>query len=160
MRRPTGGTSGPVASLGGAGILNRMGDSDSSLDHQGLEVLPPEECWKLIGSSPVGRISFVDEGSPMILPVNHAVVGHRVVFRTARGTLLHEALMGRPVAFEVDGFDEAERSGWSVVLRGLAGLADDEDSLDGLGLRPWADAVDRNDWVSVIPDEVSGRRIT
>lgn len=73
----------------------------TTVDRQGLEVLGPQECWKLIASSPVGRVAFAQEGGPMVLPVNHGLVGHRVVFRTLRGALLHEALMERPVA--VDG---------------------------------------------------------
>lgn len=129
------------------------------LDHQGLEVIDADECWALLAATPVGRIAFVDAGEPMILPVNHAVVGHRVVFRTLRGTLLHEALMRQPVAFQVDGWDPEARTGWSVVVRGVADLADDDDSLDDLDLRPWADAVQRDDWVEVRPDEVSGRRV-
>jgi nitroimidazol reductase NimA-like FMN-containing flavoprotein (pyridoxamine 5'-phosphate oxidase superfamily) len=107
----------------------------------------------------VGRVAFVDAGEPVVLPVNHAVSGRRVVFRTARGALLHEALMDRPVAFEVDDFDAGRRTGWSVLVRGRATLADDTDELDALGLDAWADAVERDDWVTIVADEVTGRRI-
>ena len=113
----------------------------------------------MIDDSPVGRVAFVEDGGPVVLPVNHALVGHRVVFRTARGALLHEALMDRPVAFEVDGFDPASRSGWSVLVKGQAHLADDPDALEELGLEAWADAVERNDWVAIQAEEVTGRRI-
>lgn len=133
---------------------------DTARDHQGLEVLSADECWARLGARPVGRIAFVDAGEPMILPVNHAVTGRRIVFRTARGALLHEALMNRPVAFEVDGFEEATRTGWSVLVRGQARLADDVAGLDDLGLSPWADAIDRDDWVQIVAEEVTGRRIT
>ena len=136
-----------------------MSQPNPSLDHQGLEVLSTDECWELAASTPVGRVAFVEAGDPAIFPVNHAVVGHRVVFRTARGALLHEALMDRPVAFEVDGFDPDRRSGWSVLVRGQAGLADDADHLDDLGLDAWADAVERNDWVAIRVEEITGRRI-
>jgi nitroimidazol reductase NimA-like FMN-containing flavoprotein (pyridoxamine 5'-phosphate oxidase superfamily) len=129
------------------------------LDHQGMEVLSPDECWSLLASMPVGRVAYVEAGEPIVLPVNHTVVGHRVAFRTARGALLHEALMDRSVAFEVDDFDPAQRSGWSVLVRGRAAVADDEDQLEQLGLDAWADSVDRDDWVVILPDEVTGRRI-
>lgn len=129
------------------------------MDHQGLEVLDVAECWERLAAAPVGRVAFVEGGEPMILPVNHAVVGHRIVFRTARGSLLHEALMREPVAFQVDGYDAAARTGWSVVARGVAGLAADHDSLAELDLRPWADAIDRDDWVEVVVEEISGRRV-
>lgn len=133
--------------------------SAESRDHQGLEVLSTEECWSLVAEVPVGRVAFVEDGEPTILPVNHAVIGHRVVFRTAKGMLLHEALMDRPIAFEVDGFDEDRRSGWSVLLRGRAGLAEPSPELDQLELDPWADAIDRNDWVAIMVEEITGRRI-
>lgn len=129
------------------------------LDHQGLEVLSPTECWALLASVPVGRVGFTEAGEPVILPVNHSCVGHRVVFRTARGELLHEALMVRPVAFEVDGYDAERRTGWSVLVRGRVTLAGDELRLDALGLDAWADAIERDDWVAIVADEVTGRRI-
>lgn len=131
----------------------------TTVDHQGLEVLDTEECWTLIGDTPVGRVAFVDAGEPVVLPVNHALVGHRIVFRTIRGALLHEALMDRPVAFEVDDFDSGTRSGWSVLVRGQARVADDAEDLDRLGLEAWADAVEREDWVVIVAEEITGRRI-
>lgn len=139
-----------------------MSNNDSSsvsLDHQGLEVLSTDECWHLLRESPLGRVAFVDAGEPMVFPVNHAVVGHRVTFRTAHGALLHEAFMDSPVAYEVDGYDAADRSGWSVLVRGQASLADDDIDAEGLGLEPWADAVDRDDVVTILVEEITGRRI-
>lgn len=136
-----------------------MNTPEPSLDHQGLEVLTPEECWQMITTMPVGRVAFVESGDPVVLPVNHALDGHRVVFRTARGALLRSALMDRPVAFEVDDFDPRTRTGWSVVVRGVARIPDDTDHLEELGLDAWADAVDRSDWVVVQAEEITGRRI-
>jgi len=66
------------------------------------------------------------------------------------------------VSFEVDDIDSASRSGWSVVVKGRAELVDDEATVERLastGLTPWADAVDRPEWILVRPDTVSGRRI-
>lgn len=131
----------------------------TNLDHQGLEVLSPDECWQLLGDTPVGRVAFLEAGEPMVLPVNHAVDGHRVVFRTFRGSLLHEALMAQPVAFQVDGFDAVERTGWSVLARGVADLAEDQERLAELELHPWADTVERDDWVQIRVEEITGRRI-
>lgn len=136
-----------------------MGTADRTLDHQGLEVLDAASCWALAAAAPVGRIAFVEGGEPVVLPVNHAVVGHRIVFRTFRGSLLHEALLREPVAFQVDGFDPATRSGWSVLVRGVADLVDDLADLGDLDLQPWADSVARDDWVQIRAEEVSGRRI-
>ena len=134
-------------------------DDGISLDHQGLEVLSTDECWQRIREAPVGRVAFVAGGEPLVLPVNHATVGHRIVFRTARGALLHEALLTRSVAFEVDDFDRDARSGWSVLVRGQADIPRDSSDLEALNLDAWADATQRDDWVQILAEEVTGRRI-
>ena len=127
-------------------------------DHQGLEVLPIEECWARIAGEVVGRLAFVQAGEPVVLPVNHAVRGHRIVLRTAHGSILDEALDERPVAFEVDGFDIGAREGWSVLVRGVAHVLDD-DAVDP-SLDAWADTIERDVWVEILAEEVTGRRIT
>jgi nitroimidazol reductase NimA-like FMN-containing flavoprotein (pyridoxamine 5'-phosphate oxidase superfamily) len=132
--------------------------TDPIVDHQGLEIIGAEECWNLIAQSPVGRIAFIERGEPTVFPVNHAVVGRRVVFRTARGAALHQALNDRPIAFEVDDFDTGSLTGWSVLVRGVATLAADLED-EPVDLVPWADSIDRDDWVAVVAEEVSGRRI-
>ncbi len=132
--------------------------ADPITDHQGLEVIDNDECWRLIGESPVGRIAFIEAGEPTIFPVNHTVVGRRVVFRTARGAALHQALSDRPIAFEVDGFDTGTLTGWSVLVRGTATTAPDLED-EPVHLVPWADSIERDDWVAVVAQEVTGRRI-
>ena len=134
-------------------------DRTNPLDHQGLEVLSPEECWRLLREAPVGRVAFLEAGQPQILPVNHGVLGHRVVIRTARGALLNQAVLNRPLAFEVDGYDEATRTGWSVVVRGLGEPLRGDADPASFGLEPWADAVARDEIVELWPEEVTGRRI-
>ena len=131
----------------------------SNLDHQGLEILSPRECLELTASTPVGRIAFVQAGEPMVFPVNHGVKEGHIYFRTSRGALLHEALMGQPVAFEVDGFDMESRTGWSVLVRGQARVVDDPSETEGLGIEVWPDAVEREDWVTLMSEEMTGRRI-
>ena len=65
-----------------------MRTSSLPLDHSGLGVLPLEECRRRLQAAKVGRVSFVDQGEPVILPVNHALDGEAVVFRTAAGSKL------------------------------------------------------------------------
>ena len=43
------------------------------LDHSGLGVLPREECLRRLRAAKVGRVSFVDHGEPVILPLAPAV---------------------------------------------------------------------------------------
>lgn len=44
---------------------------DYPTDRAGLDVLPFEECLRLLASVPVGRVGFVAEGEVVMLPVNH-----------------------------------------------------------------------------------------
>jgi uncharacterized protein len=137
-------------------------DDPRAVDHAGLEVLSLSECVELLESSYVGRLAFVDRGEPAILPVNFRTHRGSVVFRTALGSKLDAAAVGRAAAFEVDGFDETYHTGWSVLVKGTLVEVDDEDEVEVLGtlhLRPWATAVERPYWVRLVATEISGRRI-
>lgn len=99
--------------------------------------------------------------SPDILPVNYALDGRSLVFRTAPGKKL--AAVGRQerVVFEVDDVDPDWSRGWSVVLRGFAEHVTDPDDvarLDELPLHPW-DPAPKTDYVSITTHVVSGREI-
>lgn len=130
-------------------------------DHGGLETLPFDECLSLLASVPVGRVGFYADGEVLVLPVNHAVDGQDVVFRTARGSKLSAAEGHGLVAFEADDYDPPTRSGWSVLVNGRAEVIYDDDEitrLSGLGLHPWADAVERPFWIRIRPTSVTGRQ--
>ena len=132
------------------------------LDHSGLGVLSTRECFERIARTPVGRIAFISNGDPLILPVNHAVDGDAVVFRSNAGSKLLAADTGSSVAFEVDGFEATRRSGWSVVIRGIAETVEDEQEiarLDEFAVEPWADGGDRPFWVRVTTFGITGREI-
>jgi nitroimidazol reductase NimA-like FMN-containing flavoprotein (pyridoxamine 5'-phosphate oxidase superfamily) len=132
------------------------------VDHQGLEVLDDRRCLELIESTPVGRVAFVSSGEPHILPVNHVLLRGRVHFRSATGLTLLAATRHAMMAFEVDGHDEATRTGWSVLVRGTSHFEQDEHVLGELAaqdLHPWADQVERRHWVTITIEELSGRRI-
>lgn len=140
-----------------------MKDSETTtprpVDRLGLEVLGPDECWELLRAARVGRLGFMADGGPLVLPVVHATIGRRIAFRSQPGGKLAAAHMGVPVAFEVDGWDEETRSGWSVVARGTAESApDDTPELDALDHDPWIPEVVDGTWVEIRVDEISGRR--
>ena len=133
-----------------------------SLDHAGLAVLPHEECLRRLRQAQVGRVAFVDQGEPVILPVNHRVDGEAVVFRTAPGAKLFAADAELPVAFEVDGFDVDRRAGWSVVIRGIATIVQEDADiarLTLLGVSPWADLAERTNWVRIRAYSITGREV-
>jgi uncharacterized protein len=132
------------------------------IDHAGLEILPFETCLLLLASAPVGRVSFCADGEVVVLPVNHAMDGQDVVFRTAHGSKLAAAGERSLVAFEADDYDRQTRSGWSVLVTGRATVVYEQDEVQGLahlGLRPWGTAVERPFWVRICPSSVTGRRI-
>lgn len=137
-----------------------MDARDGAVDHLGLAILSPEECWSLIEATPIGRVAFVDAGAPIVLPVTHGVRGRRIVFLSPEGGKLAAARMAPAVAFEVDDWDAEERTGWSVVAQGVAETVPaDVADLDALGVEPWLDGAARGTWIEIRVDEVTGRRL-
>ena len=55
---------------------------------------------------------------PDMFPINYVMDRGNVVFRTAEGTKLAAAVLGRAVAFEVDGYEPEAGVAWSVVMKG------------------------------------------
>ena len=132
-------------------------------DHAGLAVLPLEDCLRLLGSVPVGRIGFQADGEVVVLPVNHVVDGRSVAFRTAAGSKLSAAEGQSHVVFEADDYDARCRAGWSVVVNGYAQAVYEDaeiEALDRRGLDSWVDQADRPFWIRIRPESVSGRVIT
>ena len=132
------------------------------LDHSGLAVLPKDECMRRLRQARVGRVAFIEQGEPIILPVNHGMDGDAVVFLTAPGSKLLAAEDEIPVAFEVDGYDPDRRAGWSVLVRGSATIVEEQAAvkkLIALGVSPWADLVERRHWVRIKAYSLTGREI-
>lgn len=80
--------------------------------------LDEHTCRQLLASHDVGRIAINADPSPEVLPVNYALRGDDIVFRTARGIKQTAAKHSRAATFEVDGVDRERRSAWSIVIRG------------------------------------------
>ena len=98
------------------------------------------ECDQLLRSNRVGRIGFVADGWPTVLPVNYVMDGDSIVIRTDSGTKFAALRFGAEVAFEIDAIEPVHRSGWSVLLHGNAAEIVDADELthvQSLGLRAW-----------------------
>ena len=132
-----------------------------STDHAGLEIVPFDECLRLLGSVPLGRLGFFADGEVVILPVNHIIDGQDPVFRTARGSKLSAAAGQGLVCFEADQYDEHTRAGWSVVVTGRAEVVYEESEVQRLnrhGLHPWVTAVERPFWIRIRATSVSGRQ--
>jgi nitroimidazol reductase NimA-like FMN-containing flavoprotein (pyridoxamine 5'-phosphate oxidase superfamily) len=131
------------------------------LDRNGLEVLPREECLHLLGTSRVGRVVVTDRALPAAFPVNFALLDDDVVFLTTAGSKLDAADEEEVMAFEVDEIEPALRSGWSVLVQGLASVLTDHDDLvraQALGLESWTPGGNRQ-FVRISSELVSGRRL-
>jgi nitroimidazol reductase NimA-like FMN-containing flavoprotein (pyridoxamine 5'-phosphate oxidase superfamily) len=131
-------------------------------DHAGLAILPLDDCFRLAGSVPVGRIGFQADGEVVVLPVNHVVDGQCIAFKTAAGSKLSAADGQTRIVFEADDYDAGRRAGWSVVMNGLAEVVYEDadiEALDRHGLDSWADEADRPFWIRIRPESVSGRLI-
>ena len=126
--------------------------------------LPRAECLRLLAANRFGRLAVaLSEGAPVIRPVNYLFdeSSQSVVFRTTDGSKLHGVLHAGEAAFEIDGVDEASRTGWSVIIRGVAEEVTNQTEvrrLDTLGLTPWAPGRRRR-WVRIRARMVTGRRI-
>lgn len=127
-----------------------------------LETLEYDECLRLLGSVPIGRVAFTSAALPWVLPVTFALHGDVVVFRTHPGSKLDVALRNAIVAFEVDEYDTEHRRGWSVTVVGPAALVTDQDRLEelaGLDLVPWAPGP-HDHVVTITIEMLHGRRIS
>lgn len=124
-------------------------------------MLTSDESFALLDSVPVGRIAFVADGAIQVFPVTFSVSATRIVFQSAIGSKLDAAEMARAVAFQADAWDEATRTGWSVLVRGPARIVADPERLavlDDLGLEPWLGGEDMQ-WIEIPVADISGRRL-
>lgn len=126
-----------------------------------LEDIAEAECLEILGRHSLGRVAIVVDGQPKIFPVNYAMGGRVITFRTGSGTKLSHA-PGSKVSFEIDGYDSLAGVGWSVMVQGVA--VDATDSFDDVswaaraaapralapGAKPFRVAID--------PSEITGRR--
>ena len=126
-----------------------------------VEYLSQQTCWELLASTPVGRIGVLVDSAPEVYPVNYAVDGRSLVFRTDPGNKLRGLGRSPSVCFQIDWFDLDQRTGWSVLVKGRAEEILDSDELQRaahIGLEYWTFGA-KDCWVQVIPVEVTGRRI-
>jgi uncharacterized protein len=106
-------------------------------------------------------VVLVDDRGPLALPVNFVLNQYTVLFRTDEGTKLDVAVRLGPVAFQIDGVDQATRTGWSVLVRGEAKEVTDPAELAlvrRLPLYPWAPGA-KDHYVRILPSSLTGRRI-
>ncbi len=127
------------------------------------EILTLEECLHLLRSQRVGRLAVVAGQYPLVVPVNYAIDGDVIVFRTGPGTKL-SAAHHRNVAFQVDEIDLDHRRGWSVLVTGMAEVVTEKHDSQtisrtkALSIDPLEDSP-KETWVRILVAAISGRRI-
>jgi uncharacterized protein len=129
----------------------------------GLSTLTVDECRGLLVTHRprLGRLAFVADDWPLVLPMNYALDGDVVYFRTAAGRKLFAASRCARVTFQVDHVDEVWEDGWSLLAFGWLRMVEDPGELARvrhLPLRPWAGG-DKPHFLALDIDSLSGRRI-
>ena len=124
-----------------------------------VDELDREECLRLLATQSVGRVAVTEpDWAPHVVPVNYVLLRDSIVFRSGRGTKLR-LLVTEPVSFEVDFVDPFHRTGWSVLVKGLAYQASNwEIEVEDVHIEPFAPG--RKDyWARLVPHSITGRRI-
>lgn len=125
--------------------------------------LPEQECLALMETTTVGRIAFVDDEGQQLVPVNFALLGGAIYFRTLPNGFLSGLAKGHPdVAFGVD-HQDIFRDGWNVTVRGAAHGVEDRATINQVlahhRLKPWAGGV-RPLVIKISVESIAGRRVS
>ncbi|HEV2375318.1 MAG TPA: pyridoxamine 5'-phosphate oxidase family protein [Streptosporangiaceae bacterium] len=133
-----------------------------------LETLDETECLRLIAPGGIGRIAYTGRYGLNVFPVNYALHGGAIVFRTAQDSPTGEDLQTgiahaeHEVAFEVDDFDTGARTGWSVLIHGPAhAMTSPQERADvaASGVTPWPSG-EREHAIRITPRRITGRRLS
>jgi uncharacterized protein len=127
-----------------------------------IQMLDRDRCLELLRDDEIGRLAVLADGGPVIFPVNYRMDGESVVFRTDPGLKLEQGVRSHG-CFEIDHFDRANRSGWSVVVAGrLEEVTHYEaktwDRIHEPSVDPWAGGT-KEHWVRLVPSRITGRRV-
>jgi nitroimidazol reductase NimA-like FMN-containing flavoprotein (pyridoxamine 5'-phosphate oxidase superfamily) len=131
------------------------------MDEGQLEELSPERCIELLSTRAVGRIAVVQDGYPIVVPVNYRVVSEPdlwLVIRTRHGGVIEQS--SARIAFQIDSIDPEQQEGWSVLVRGaLRGLTDDSPEVRAhIDPHPWL-TQERDLWLAIQPLTITGRAL-
>jgi nitroimidazol reductase NimA-like FMN-containing flavoprotein (pyridoxamine 5'-phosphate oxidase superfamily) len=127
-----------------------------------LEEISLVGCDRHLRTEAIGRVAVMVDGHPEIFPVNYAVDQRGdIFFRTDPGSKLNAVATAPTIAFEIDGIDEENELGWSVLVVGPArwlGSPGQVAHARTLPLQPWA-AGEKANVVRLAPTKITGRRI-
>ncbi|MGI8752066.1 MAG: DNA methyltransferase [Acidimicrobiales bacterium] len=131
-------------------------------DPNSVEILSRAECLSLLAGRPVGRVALTAKRLPTILPVRYGLSGQDVVFAAGIGSPSVAAAHESVIAFEADGGDVADGSGWTVLALGVSRRVDERDAdwqtISALGLHRCGDR-HAAPVMRVATDRLCGRRL-
>jgi nitroimidazol reductase NimA-like FMN-containing flavoprotein (pyridoxamine 5'-phosphate oxidase superfamily) len=135
-----------------------------AMTNRELQQLGQEECRRLLASHRFGRLAFLDrvDVMPMITPVNYGFIDDAVLLLSDEGSKFRAAVENAGAAFEIDGVDEQQRVGWSVVVRGrMEAVTDPQEiaRLQNVQLVSWAPG-NRPRYLRLKPSRITGRQIS
>jgi nitroimidazol reductase NimA-like FMN-containing flavoprotein (pyridoxamine 5'-phosphate oxidase superfamily) len=125
-----------------------------------FESLSRERGLALLEQVEIGRAIFTIGALPAVAPVTFALHAGDVVICTGHGSRLARNADGQVLAFEVDELDGTTRTGWSVVVTGVAQIVTDaaERALLQRVVVPWVPG-QQDTFIRLTPTLVTGRLI-
>ncbi|MCP2278060.1 Pyridoxamine 5'-phosphate oxidase [Nocardia amikacinitolerans] len=125
--------------------------------------LAREEALTLLARAPFGRVVYTRDALPAIRPVNHLLDDGLLIVRTRLASQFSATVRSRSevvVAYEADDIDIDRRTGWSVVVTGIARPVTDPARTARYQriLRPWIGAP-MDGVIEIEPTLVSGIRL-
>jgi len=122
--------------------------------------LDTNKAWDLLAGQRLGRLAVKSDVGLDIFPINYAVDGETLVFRTAEGTKLSSLISYSLVCFEIDSW--TEEVGYSVIIKGHAAPITDPAEIaraEALRLKPWVPTV-KTIFVRIYVSEISARKFS
>jgi hypothetical protein len=82
------------------------------------ETLDRAQCRRLLTTAMIGRLAFTEGALPAVLPVAFTLHSEHVLIALPHDDPVVNAVRRAVVALEVDDYDPAARTGWSVTVVG------------------------------------------
>jgi len=117
-----------------------------------------DAAWELLDAASFGRLGLSLNNLPEIFPVKYHADGTSILFRTAKGTKLHELIENSHIVFEVDAQQVGDS--WSVTAKGKAAVLDEPADIEDADQRPLPDWIPTAAfvYVKVSVASIRGRR--
>lgn len=140
-----------------------MTDAVPGPDERAPMRLPAGACLELLRSGYTGRLGYVLDERPIIVPVNYRIDHDESILIASRpGAKVRAARSGALLCLEVDGTHEVRRAGWSVLATGHAEVIEGSEAVAIMRramLRPWASGDVDLAVLRLTPVLLEGRRV-